>query len=212
MKLLLTSGGISNSSIAIALEKLVQKPRSEIKIAFIPTAVHVEKGNKDWFLKQFSDLLKYEFTWVDIVDISADSFDWKPRLEEADVIYVGGGNTFYLLDEVRRSGFDTWIKEHIENKVYVGGSAGSIIATPSIGLASVEPSDENVTGVTDLTGLNFVKFELSPHTPSMIPHEANEKYAASISNEFYEIDDDTAIQVVDGNISVISEGSWQKLK
>jgi peptidase E len=96
MKLVLTSGGISNESIARSLEKLAGKNREETTIGFIPTAANVEAGNKDWFIKYITDLLKYRFTSIDIVDISAAEVDWKTRLADVDVVYVGGGNTFHL--------------------------------------------------------------------------------------------------------------------
>ena len=53
MKLLLTSGGVRNPSIAAALADLVGKPASEVKVAYIPTAANAEEGNKDWFINQF---------------------------------------------------------------------------------------------------------------------------------------------------------------
>ena len=137
MKLLLTSNGITNSSIASSLDKLLIKPKEEIKIGLIPTAANVEEGNKDWFLEQFTDLHNFGFTNIDIVDISAADVQWKERLEKVDIIYVSGGNTFHLLNQVRRTGFDTWLKENLDNKVYVGTSAGSIIITPTIAIAGV---------------------------------------------------------------------------
>ena len=49
MKLLLTSAGFTNNKIAQGLIDLVQKPFSELKLAFIPTAANVEPGGKEWF-------------------------------------------------------------------------------------------------------------------------------------------------------------------
>src|SRR2546430_1757278 len=113
MKLLLTSTGITNDLIASSLEKLLNKSREEAAIGFIPTAANVEEGKKDWFIKQFTDLLHFGFNNIDIIDISATDVDWKTRLEKVDVIYIGGGNTFHLLNQVRITGFDNWLKENI---------------------------------------------------------------------------------------------------
>lgn len=212
MKLLLTSNGITNSSIASSLDKLLIKPKEEIKIGLIPTAANVEEGNKDWFLEQFTDLHNFGFTNIDIVDISAADVQWKERLEKVDIIYVSGGNTFHLLNQVRRTGFDTWLKENLDNKVYVGTSAGSIIITPTIAIAGVEPGDINLPHITDLTGLGVVHFEISPHTPEMVTYENATKYADITSNEFYCIDDQTAIEIVYDTVRVISEGTWKKIK
>ncbi len=45
MRLLLTSGGITNPTIAAALESMLFKPKAEAVIAFVPTAANVEKGS-----------------------------------------------------------------------------------------------------------------------------------------------------------------------
>ncbi len=80
-----------------------------------------------------------------------------------DVIYVYGGNTFHLMNEANRSGFREHILEIIKNKLYVGVSAGSIIATPNISNAGWEPADPNTCGLVDMRGLNLVPFLVCPH-------------------------------------------------
>jgi hypothetical protein len=130
MKLLLTSAGVTNQSIADSLVKLVGKPINDIKIGFIPTAVDVWYGTIYWYLEQFSNLYKYGFKSVFIVDPSANGVDYKLALKDVDVILVGGGNTFHLLNQVRLTGFGEWLKTVLDNKVYMGISAGSILATP----------------------------------------------------------------------------------
>ena len=210
MKLLLTSGGITNDSIAKSLDQLTGLARSEVKIGFIPTAANAEPGNKDWYIRQISDLIKHQFTWIDFIDFSASNVAWKGRLEECQVLYVSGGNTFHLLHEVRKHRFDMWLKEHISQKVYVGTSAGSILMTPTISIAAVEPADTNDIGLTDLTGLSYVNFEVSPHTPEFLTHQANEEYAHRSNNPLYALDDNSAIQVIDEKVTVVSEGEWKE--
>jgi dipeptidase E len=210
MKLLLTSGGITNPSIAAALADLAGKPAEGTKVGFIPTAANVEEGDKGWFIETLADLKKYGY-WVDIVDISAPGVDWRGRLARGDVVLVNGGNTFHLLDQVRKTSFDTWLAQNLATKVYVGVSAGSILATPSIAVASVDGGDKNLAGIEDLSGLSLVPFEVSPHTPEVVSHKGNQEYRQTIANPLYEIDDQTAIKVVDGHIEVVSEGKWALL-
>ena len=209
MKLLLTSGGITNDSIAKSLDQLTGLNRNEVKIGFIPTAANAEPGNKDWYIRQISDLIKHQFTWIDFIDFSASNISWKERLEECSAVYVSGGNTFHLLNEVRKQGFDTWLKDNLPRKVYVGTSAGSILMTPTISIATVEPADTNDVGLQDLTGLSYVNFEMSPHTPEFLTHESNEEYSLKSNNPLYALDDNSAIQVMDEKVTVVSEGAWK---
>jgi len=206
MKLILSSFGLTNKTIANALAELVGKSPSETKVGFIPTAMNVEPGNKDWFLSQFDSLCKFGYNNIDIIEITAADVDWKARLSEVDVIFVSGGNTFHLLKCIRETGFDVWFKQNLDKFVYIGSSAGAIICTPTIAIAAVEPGDINVHNLKDLSAMNLVDFEVSPHVPEMLPYENNEAYAKTMKNTLYCLDDDSAIEVVDGKMSVLSEG------
>lgn len=206
MRLLLTSFGIKNKLISQSLDEMTGISRSTVKIGFVPTAANKEPGDKSWFLDQLFQLKKMGYLWIDIVDFSASNIDWKVRLSECDVIFISGGNTFHLLSETKNHGFDKWIKDNLSEKVFVGSSAGSILFTPTIEIAKVEPADIDYTGLTDFKALNIVDFELSPHTPEQLSYEANEKYAKSTNRKLYTLDDDSAIAVVDENIKIVSSG------
>jgi dipeptidase E len=89
-----------------------------------------------------------------------DKFDLD--LSAFDVLYMAGGNTFHIMDKIKKLGLFEKIKEIVNNgKIYFGVSAGSIMAGPNIGIAS--PWDENDINLTDYTGFNFVNFAVSPH-------------------------------------------------
>jgi dipeptidase E len=209
MKLLLTSAGIVNDSIAQSLFALVDKKPADIKLAFIPTAANIQEGNKaPWLFRQYEDLRQLGIGWIDMVDFADADVDWQSRLDECDAFYLTGGNTFYLLDQIRKQGFDKYLEKTHKDKVYIGGSASSITMTPTIDVATILPADPNLTGITDLTGLGYVDFEIEPHCDTarfiMI-----KEFAALNNKKIYAIDDQTAIQVIDGSIEVISEGDWQ---
>ena len=209
MRLLLTSGGITNKSIAKTLLGMVDKDAKAIKVAFIPTAANVEGGDKvSWFFRQYEDLRRTGISWIDMIDFAAPDVDWQSRLAKCDVLYVSGGNTFYLLDQIRKQKFDDYLRKALATKVYVGSSAGSITMTPSIEVAAIPPGDPNLPNLINLTGLGYVDFEIEPH--------CNEerfvlirKYAKTHSKKIYAIDDQTAIKIIDGRVEVITEGKWE---
>ncbi len=206
MKLLLTSAGIINQAIANALIGLVGKCAEEVKIGFIPTAANVEEGNKDWFISQITNLYRFGFKWIDIVEIVDPIADWKDRLSRVDVTILSGGNTFYLLDTLRQKEFASWFSNN--PKVYVGISAGSIVAGPSVDAATIPPADPNITGITDLTGMKLVDFEVEPHCDNA-RFKVVEEYASTRFNPVYALDDGSAIRVVDDIVDVVSEGEWK---
>src|SRR4051812_34408430 len=124
MKLLLTSAGIVNDSIAKVLFDMAGKKPENLKVAFIPTAANVEEGNKvEWFFRQYEDLRRIGITWIDMVDFADSDVDWQARLDGCDVLYLTGGNTFYLLDQIRKHDFGDYLEKALASKVYVGGSA-----------------------------------------------------------------------------------------
>ena len=105
MKLLLTSGGLTNKSISDALFDLVGKKPEDTSLCFIPTASNVETGDKDWFINDLKNIDKQNFKSVSIADISAIPEDiWRPQMEEADILFFEGGNTYHLMRWINISG------------------------------------------------------------------------------------------------------------
>ncbi|MBE9828932.1 type 1 glutamine amidotransferase-like domain-containing protein [Campylobacter concisus] len=83
-------------------------------------------------------------------------------ISQCDIIYVSGGNTFYLLNELRKSCAAQAIKNAVKaGKIYIGESAGAIVAAPDTRYATL--MDENSAKTSDFTGLNLVDFYIVPH-------------------------------------------------
>ncbi|MDQ3098803.1 MAG: Type 1 glutamine amidotransferase-like domain-containing protein [bacterium] len=216
MKLLLTSAGITNESIKKALAGLIKKPFEETNLAYIPTAANIEKGDKDWLISDLVNCQKCNFKQVDIVDFSAIPREmWLSRLEYADVLLFGGGNTDHLLKTVKSSGLEEALPGLLKTRVYVGISAGSMITAFKESLSSAALLYHEETGeIKDNKALGYVNFQTRPHLNSEYFPKVTLPYLAEIAKElsdtFYAIDDQTAIQVIDSEITIISEGEWKK--
>lgn len=216
MKLLLTSGGLSNKSIVDALLELTGKPFSELNIAFIPTASNVEDGDKGWLIKDLATLTELKFKSIDIVDISALPKDvWLSRIKETDVFLFEGGNTFHLMYSIEKSGLKEVLPDLLKTRVYVGISAGSMVACKGLDLSNSERLySEEIGKYKKDEGMGFVDFLLRPHLNS--PHfpkvimENMEKISKEVPETFYAIDDNTAIKIDGEKIEVVSEGVWKK--
>ncbi|MCL4354375.1 peptidase E, partial [Patescibacteria group bacterium] len=161
-KLFLTSAGLQKGIRDYFIELLPRKPE-ETKVCFIPTAADPYEDKS--FIQADKDLAEeigLQIGELDLKNENKESLLFK--LSHYDVIYVCGGNTFYLLDWVRKSSFDKVIEELLDKgKVYVGSSAGSLIAGPSIEISGWKNLDKNIINLKDLTGLNLVPFGVFPH-------------------------------------------------
>jgi len=145
------------------VKKFLDKNTESKKILFIPTAANVEEYKKYMHLTQkaFEDF-GYKVENFDVSIFSEEIA--KEKLSEAKIVFISGGNTFYLLQELKRKNLITYLKERIENGLlYIGESAGSVIAAPDIEYASVIDDKTVATELDDYTGLNLVDFYIVPH-------------------------------------------------
>jgi dipeptidase E len=102
---------------------------------------------------------------VTICDLDKDSPDqMKEKMENAKVIVCGGGNTYYLLYHMKRSGFHTLLPDLLRKGViYVGSSAGSCVCSPDISYVKDQDDPAMAPELTDSTALGLVDFEIYPH-------------------------------------------------
>ena len=219
MKLLLTSAGIKNTSIHDALVDLLGKPIAESDALCIPTAsyAHPMAGpGRAWnFISgQEPRCPMTELGWksMGVLELTAlpslDEDLWVPLVKETAVLLVNGGDALYLCHWIQQSGLAD-LMPSLQNTVWVGLSAGSMVMTPRIGEDFVQwrpPTGDDTT-------LGIVDFSICPHLaqdgmPGNSMAEA-ERWAAEIPGPAYAIDDETAIKVVDGTVEVVSEGHWR---
>ena len=145
------------------VKKFSDKNTESKKILFIPTATNVDEYKKYIYLTQkaFEDF-GYEVENFDVSIFSEEIV--KEKLSEAKIVFISGGNTFYLLQELKRKNLITYLKERIENGLlYIGESAGSVIAAPDIEYAFVIDDKTVATELDDYAGLNLIDFYIVPH-------------------------------------------------
>jgi len=218
MKLLLTSGGVSNPSIRKALVDMLGKPIAESTALCIPTAMYgmlPRTAVMTW--RQIAGQTPtpmVELGWksVGMLELTAlpsiDKENWIPLVRETDALLVCGGDALYLHHWMRESGLADLFPS-LSKTVYVGLSAGSMVMAPHIGEAFVgwKPS----AGGDRALGL--VGFSIFPHLDNpMCPENSMadaEQWAARVPVPGYAIDDQTAIKVVDGAVEIVSEGHWK---
>ena len=216
MKLLLTSGGVTNPSIHAALGELLGKPVAESHALVVPTA---QWGHPMCSPSSVRGLVAAEATWAPFTGLGWASLGvleltalpsigadrWVPWVREADVLLVDGGDASYLAHWMRESGLADLLPS-LPDTVWVGVSAGSMVMTPRIGDSFVEWA-----GAADDRTLGVVDFSIFPHLEAFPTNtmEHAERWAADLGGPAYAIDEQTAIRVVDGRVDVVSEGTWR---
>jgi dipeptidase E len=217
VKFLLSSAGIKNMTIRDALVGLLGKPIAESDALCIPTAMHAMPGGAGhaWRLingQASTPLCELGWKSLGVLELTAlpsiDKEQWVAAVQDTHALLVGGGDPLYLSYWMRQSGLADLFPS-LHETVYVGVSAGSMVLAPNIGEDFVvwrPPTGGDRT-------LGIVDFAMFPH----LDHEAlpentmagAEKWAAGLQVPAYAIDDQTAIEVNDGAVQVVSEGHWR---
>jgi dipeptidase E len=217
LRLLLTSGGVTNPTIRAALVGLLGKPVEECRALCVPTAQwgHPMCGPgsvRGFVAGEHAHMTDLGWASLGVLELTAlptiGAERWVPWVREADVLLVDGGDATYLCHWLRESGVADLLPT-MPDLVWVGMSAGSMVLTPRIGAAFVEwpaAADDRTLGVVD--------FSIFPHLDAFPGNRMSdaEEWAADLDGPAYAIDEQTAIQVVDGSVEVVSEGRWARLR
>lgn len=200
--LLLTSAGMH---VKDEILKILPKSPQEIKIAHIITASNVDE-NPDYVREEEKAFQEVGFQYENISLENKAADELRELFVDKDVVYVQGGNTFYLLKHVRLSGFETVVKEFIERGgIYIGASAGTVIAAPTIEIASWEGIDKNDVGLEDLTAMNLIGFHIFVHYDDSFEDLVREETSYTFLPVSI-ITDDQAILVQNDKISLVGKG------
>lgn len=147
-------------------------------VTFIPTAAVPDK--LDFHIKYSKELLGGMGLIVDELEIStATNLEIVNKLENNDYIYVAGGNTFFLLQEMNRSGAGELIKKQINaGKLYIGESAGAILVAPNIEYARDTDNSLVAPNLRAFDALDVIDFYPVPHLEDESLMEGVEKIIA----------------------------------
>ncbi len=177
---------------------------SSKNVVCIPTAAYGQ-DNRDWLEPEMEQIKKRaaHFSSFDIAGKSQD--ETETAMQDADIIYVTGGNTYYLLEHIQKSGFAAVLKEKLDQGCYYFGcSAGAVVAGPRIDF--IEDMDDASRGTPDGYGaMALVDFLVMPH----IDHaKYGPKALAIVSNlksknqKIIGLRDDQALHIQDNFIEI----------
>lgn len=204
MKLFLTS--LASVTLDLVTPLLTNDPKN-LKVAFIPTAADpYAEDNMPWMDADRSKLASMGFAVVDYDLKNKDAQTLRNDLSQFQIIFMEGGNTFYLLNEIRKSGFDIVIKELLANGViYIGASAGSSVMGPDLNhLVQIDHPDQ-VPELVSYRGLGIVAQRILPHYGRDKYISRHTQIIAEWGDKILPLTDDQVLVVNGDNIEVITK-------
>ncbi|MCL5125296.1 MAG: Type 1 glutamine amidotransferase-like domain-containing protein [Deltaproteobacteria bacterium] len=185
------------------IEKFVSAPLGRCRVAYVVTASNGEMGYGSWRGSETVQMLKNAGAKVTIIELENYKFvDPIANIKGNDIIWFAGGMAGYLLYWIRRVGLDRELPLFLGNgMIYVGSSAGSMIAGPTNHVAETFPGDEE-RGAAKIPGLGFIDFEILPHyedgwLPTVKKFWKKGKLCLLKNGE--------AVTVVDSRVSILGE-------
>ena len=175
------------------------------RVAFIPTA-SIHEGYTGYvgsartlFKKLGAELIEIEISTANASDITL-------VFDAADIIYFTGGNSFFLIDQLRKTGTDTLLKQQLEKgKLFIGESAGAIVCAPELSyIEKMDPIPEDYSQ-SDYAGLGLINFYVLPHYLTAPFKKVTADIMQSFSNiELCAINNAQALSVKDGVRKLVS--------
>lgn len=200
-KMLLTSSAAKSIEV---VKDFLNKNSESKKVLFVPTATNVDEYKKYiHFTREAFEENGYETENFDISEFLEEEI--KDKLEKTDILFISGGNTFYLLQELKKKNLISYLKQKIEDGlIFIGESAGSVIAAPNIEYAGIM-DDRTLAGeLNDYTGLNLVSFYI-------VPHYGEEPFAESVEKIVEMYKDRLDLKLINNKEAVLVENNDLKI-
>jgi dipeptidase E len=183
---------------------------------FIPADNHDVEGD---YLQAQSWLTELGFRRVELVLSDRPVSQRGLRgIAKAAMVFMGGGNTFFLMKHLNSSGLSSVLPEvHHRGGVLGGQSAGAIVMTPTIHTAGFPhfDRDDNIVGLKKMSGMNLVNFEFFPHFVNRPRYSRSlRRYSRVRQVLVYGCDDNAGIVVHDNRAIFVGNvwGFWGGLR
>ncbi|MDD3284028.1 MAG: Type 1 glutamine amidotransferase-like domain-containing protein [Patescibacteria group bacterium] len=201
MKLFLSSDGLSTQNLKKFFISKLPKKAKDCSLLLIFYKLDIEPEAYIEYTKE--KIKSIGITNVTPFDMHNDKFT--DNKKHFDIIWVCGGNTFCILDRMKKTDIFDFVKRSVikNNSLYFGVSAGSIIAGYNIKLAGWgSESDENIIKLKNLTGLNLTNISILPHFKPNMKKEL-QKFKKTVDYHIIEINDEEAVFIEDENYRII---------
>lgn len=160
--------------------------KSKQKTVFITTPIKYRvftESELDWHYKNRATLQAAGFIYDDYDITDKTEIDLKKDLDHYEVMYMEGGNPFYLLQASQKNNFTQYVTDRVRNGLtYVSESAGSVAAGIDISANSRPGKSLQNYDLPNSSGFGFVNFAILPHwgqeskKPDYFAHKISQSY------------------------------------
>jgi len=165
VKHLFLTSSIGTPGVGESIRKRLGHNNS-LKTAFITTPVEGDSDQDDlsWVQEDRDGLNNNGFITFDYTITGKSLSQIKQDLSDIEVLYISGGNEFYLREKSNESNFDSFVREFVGyGGIYIGTSAGSIIAGEDMTALQKLSDMEALQKPVETKGFGLVNFTILPH-------------------------------------------------
>ncbi|MBD63862.1 MAG: hypothetical protein CME62_01535 [Halobacteriovoraceae bacterium] len=205
MNLVFYSGGEAEENLSLDKRLLSLKGKRPLTLTLIPAGSYFAEEYYQDIVEQYGPLGVSRILLFNIDQAFSEAF--KRAVLRSDIIHLGGGNTFYFLKHLRRSGMLKELKEWVlGGGVLTGLSAGAIVMTKTIHTASFPDfdRDDNDENLKNLSAMGLVDFEVFPHYKNSRRYDKElMKYSLEKEGPIYALPDGSGIVLTDEELSFV---------
>jgi dipeptidase E len=216
--MLLTSNGLYNDTVREAFVELLGRPIAHTRLIVVIDAILPFAGDKSRLIEHLTHLRGLGFAEMDVVSLFAGpAARVEARLRSADAILGYGGSNIWLAHAWRSTGLDRVLRELLDEKVYVGWSAGSMIFS-RLHAAAVRALDDDEPQVFEVQdpapAVPLFDWFVLGHLGADYFPECTDEWAAGVATRMggptWFLDDESAVLVrdPDRDPDVVSSGHW----
>lgn len=192
-------------AVAKDISQKLHTRTGNMRTAFITTPIEKEDGDLEWHKQNKASMINAGFDIFEYTIAGKNFEDLKKDLKDVDIVYVEGGSLVHMMNQVRLSGFDVFIREFILNGgKYIGTSTGSFImaedTAPGLSLETYLEDNFNTNGI------GLVNFLVMPHWGSDEFQESYERmprHAYNMTTPMVILTNTQYVWVKDNSIRII---------
>jgi len=199
---MITSAFLGSKHVG-GLSQVLPGDPQDLRTVFVPTAGSLYES-APWIAARREWLARNGFQIAELELSTSTPRDTERALADADLVYVEGGNTYFLMHHMRRTHF--WDSLARLEVVYAGVSAGAIVACSDI--AYIQDLDDRslVPGLVDTAGAGIVDFKILPHFDDLRERPTIDRILSTWPEQdlLVKLNDDQAVIVCDNSWEIVS--------